>query len=206
MNWFFKIFKLNTATTNLPVSKNISYSSFEKYKKGEKLYQEKKYKEALECYDKALSSGYNNSYGEIFKSRAFCLQEFDFHYDAILDFDKAIELLKTDCHLYYTRAISKCAVLDYLGQYEDLTKAYELAQEDNEQNKDYDKKALGMGYSNGVRGVMWSALSFAKWEFENEVEKLEKIKNCETEENTAYWQRIYDVDRERKLLKRVKTR
>ena len=91
--------------------------------------------------DKAINCGIIEAYGD----RAFTLQLLNFHYDAIDDFNKAIEECNCfDSNLYFGRANSKQGIEDYDGAISDLTKALEYSKDDNERNREY---SLMLGYS-----------------------------------------------------------
>lgn len=90
------------------------------FEKGKELYFADQFKEAIIHFDNAISSG---SHLEAYKLKGNCLQKLDYHYNAIDDFDKAIEENPLDFSNYYSRAVSKKAILDFTGQIEDLHNA-----------------------------------------------------------------------------------
>ena len=90
------------------------------FEKGKELYAANQFQEAIIHLENAISSG---SYHEAYKLKANCLQKMDYHYNAIEDFDKAIEANPLDFSSYYSRAVSKKAIFDFTGQIEDLHNA-----------------------------------------------------------------------------------
>ncbi|WP_264537464.1 tetratricopeptide repeat protein [Flavobacterium sp. N1736] len=117
MKWF----------TNLTIEKikgkfsksNTSTESVH-FEKGKELYFANQFQEAIIHFDNAITSGL---YYEAYKLKGNCLQKLDYHYNAIEDFDKAIEANPLDFSNYYSRAVSKKAILDFTGQIEDLHNA-----------------------------------------------------------------------------------
>ncbi len=117
MKWF----------TNLTLEKirgkfsksNVSTESVH-FEKGKELYFADQFQEAIIHLDNAIISG---THHEAYKLKGNCLQKLDYHYNAIEDFDKAIEANPLDFSNYYSRAISKKAILDFTGQIEDLHNA-----------------------------------------------------------------------------------
>lgn len=94
--------------------------SSENLEKAKKLYSANKYEDALLCLN--TISDYNSD-AEAYKLKGDCLQRMNFHYNAIEDFDKAIETNPLEFSNYYSRAVSKKAILDFTGQIEDLHNA-----------------------------------------------------------------------------------
>lgn len=117
MNWFNnlskKIFKEG-------VSRSASNEALANFERGKQLYYSNQYQDALLHLDLAVNSGFDSG---IFEVRGNCLQKMDYHYRAIEDFDKAIEIDPLEYSNYYSRAISKKAILDFTGQIEDLHNA-----------------------------------------------------------------------------------
>ena len=99
-------------------SKNPSVN--ENLEIGKKLYLASKFQDAIVYLDNAINSGFENDAYEV---RGNCLQKLDYHYNAIENFDQAIEIDPLKFSIYYSRAISKRAILDFTGQIEDLHNA-----------------------------------------------------------------------------------
>ncbi|OXA82108.1 hypothetical protein SAMN05444397_101850 [Flavobacterium aquidurense] len=116
MKWFTSLMlkfrgKFSNSTTD---------KSFENLEKARKFYLANKYEEALVCLSTFSNS---DAHPEAYKLKGDCLQRMDFHYNAIEDFDKAIETNPLEFSNYYSRAVSKKAILDFTGQIEDLHNA-----------------------------------------------------------------------------------
>lgn len=118
MNWFYNLtvkkFKdrFSNTTSNDEGSANLE--------KGKRLFLSNQFQEALLHLDNAINSGFDN---DAYVIRGNCLQKLDYHYHAIEDFDKAIEIDPLQFSIYYNRAVSKKAILDFTGQIEDLHNA-----------------------------------------------------------------------------------
>ena len=97
--------------------------------------------EALLLLDKAIECGVTQAYS----GRAFTLQGLEFHYDAIDDFNKAIEYSKNDANLYFGRGHSRKIIADYESAVSDLRIAVELIKEDNELNNIYIEQSKKAG-------------------------------------------------------------
>jgi len=117
MKWF----------TNLTVKFKDKFSNsgttdegLKNLEKGKRLYNSNQIHDALVYLDHAINLGYDTDAYEI---RGHCLQKLDYHYKAIEDFDKAIEMNPLEFSYYYSRAVSKKAILDFTGQIEDLHNA-----------------------------------------------------------------------------------
>ncbi|RUT72093.1 hypothetical protein D0817_00250 [Flavobacterium cupreum] len=98
-------------------AKNPSVAHLEKAKM---LFKSNRLQEALTHFDQAILAGFE--YG-VYELRGRCLQKLDYHYKAIDDFDKAIESDPLQFSMYYARAVSKKAILDFTGHLEDLHNA-----------------------------------------------------------------------------------
>jgi len=127
------------------------YNAFERGKKhylagGENHSVAGRIQDALDCFDKAIASGFEE--GGIYDSRGSCLQILDFHLDAIDDFNKAIPLDPEDCNLYFMRSVSKGATGDLYGCVADLQEAIRLSEIDNPLNEKYNLWANKLGYKN----------------------------------------------------------
>ena len=127
------------------------YNAFERGKKhylagGENHSVAGRIQDALDCFDKAIASGFEE--GGIYGSRGSCLQILDFHLDAIDDFNKAIPLDPEDCNLYFMRSVSKGATGDLRGCVADLQEAIRFSETDNPLNGKYNLWANKLGYKN----------------------------------------------------------
>lgn len=117
MKWF----------TNLKIklkgkfSKSVTNQSAENFETAKMLITSHQYEEALVLLDSAISG--NSANDDAYKLKGECFQKMNFHYNAIEDFDKAIETNPLEFSNYYSRALSKRAILDFTGQIEDLHNA-----------------------------------------------------------------------------------
>jgi tetratricopeptide (TPR) repeat protein len=116
MKWFTNL-KVKYKTT---FSKSNLNEGQENLEKGKKLYLSNQIQAALSHLDQAINLGFDTDAYEI---RGNCFQKLDYHYKAIDDYDKAIEINPLEFSYYYSRAISKKAILDINGQIEDLHNA-----------------------------------------------------------------------------------
>lgn len=118
---------------------------FNAFETGSKHYKDGNTEEALKYFDSAVECGYEDS--GLYSLRGSCLDELEWHMDAIADFDKAIALDAEDCNTYFQRALSKRAVGDEEGSLVEFRKAIELSEIDNQLNRSYNAGALEMGWS-----------------------------------------------------------
>jgi len=196
MKWFSNLFK-NKSSNPSETGKNwIEGHRF--FELGKEFYFIKRLpNEGLQYFDKAIANGFEEN---VFNLRAGCLQELDYHYEAIEDFNKAISLSPNDCNIYFCRSISKNATLDYEGQIADLIKAIELSQVNNEMNRIYNESAKKNNLSkNGILGLFQTSLDGAQMDFDMELEDKERIINASSLESKAFLQKRSDEDKERKL-------
>jgi len=125
----------------LPVPKGQNLGPF-----GTPEYIEGQKKEALRLFDIAIEKGYDNA--EVFRLRGSCLNDLGFYFDAIEDYNKAIEKKpKTGiASNYHMRGLIKDKVFDYKGGLADIDEAIRLSKLDNHDNEfwnEYAKKTFG---------------------------------------------------------------
>ncbi len=143
---------------------------------------------ALECFDNAIESG---CLEEVFDLRAGCLQALGYHYEAIEDFDKAIMLSPEDCNMYFSRSISKGAILDYLGEINDLEIAIKLSKIDNKLNRGYNEEAISQGYENGIAELYDLRLELVLGIVKNDLKQKDKVRNASNTKEKEFWQRNF---------------
>jgi tetratricopeptide (TPR) repeat protein len=211
MNWSPKLF-IKKVARNLNIDNQESTrkrQSFDYFETGKESYFNKEMNEALLCFDKAFECGfieyYQNLAAIFYDFRASCLQGLMFHYDAINDYNKSISLLKNDCNTFFSRSISKMAVLDYEGAISDLEKAIELSKLADQQNKEYNNVAREQGFENGASDFYEIRLEMARTDLKFELESKQKTENASSENEKQYRQEIYDKNRLKKLS-RIKRR
>lgn len=173
MKWFINLFKNKSQESSESYRKWSE--GFDAYEIEKVLFSKRKAKDALQYFDKAIEIGFKN---EVFEFRARCVQELDYHYDAIADFDEAIRLSSKDCNLYFSRSVSKGAIKEYIGEISDLKKAVELSKENNELNRIYNDEAEKMGYKNGIAEMFQMRLVSAELDLEFEKEEQKRMINA----------------------------
>lgn len=127
------------------------------------------------------------------------MQELKYHYDAINDFDKSIFLETNDCNVFFSRSVSKGAILDHEGEVADLEKAIQLSKVNNALNREYNDEALKQGYKNGATEMFEMRLLMAKMNLESEIKSRKQIEQAKTPNDKEFWQKIYNEKRERRL-------
>ena len=205
MNWLAKLLGKKKAPELSAEEKEESqkkWDSFDFFQKGQDSYFSRQTNEALSYFDKAFEYGFAENFPseatKIYDFRAGCLQELDFHYDAINDFDKSILLSSNDCNKFFSRSVSKGAVLDFEGEVADLERAIELSKVDNELNREYNDEAQKQGYKN-VAGMYQMRLVMAKMNLDSEIKDRESIENATTPKEKEFWQNSYDEKRKKRL-------
>lgn len=88
--------------------------------KGKQSFLSHQFNDALLFFNNAIDSGFEE---DVYELRGCCFQKMNFHETAIEDFDKAIEFNPLKFSNYYSRALSKKAILDYAGLVEDINNA-----------------------------------------------------------------------------------
>jgi hypothetical protein len=109
--------------------------------------RESKKKEALRYFDQAIGNGFDTS--EAFSFRGSCLNALGFYFDALADYDKAIQKQPTKAVAanYYMRSQIKQSLLDFHGSLTDVNEAIRLSKLDNDDNRWWDKHAQKIGYN-----------------------------------------------------------
>lgn len=146
---------------------------FRAFEKGQNHFRNKDEQKALECFDRAIESGFEDA--DIYDLRAVCLQALGFHLDAIDDFDKAISLAPEEAPLYYMRSFSRSAIGDYTGCVSDLQEAIRLSEIDNATNRFWNNYAKETGWPSGTARYEMD-LMFAQQSMEHDetVKQLEE--------------------------------
>lgn len=211
MNWLAKLLgkkKTPELSAEEKEQSQKKWDGFDFFQKGQDCYFNRKTNEALSYFDKAFEYGFAESFPsdapKLYDLRAGCLQELDFHYDAISDFDKSISLSSNDCNKFFSRSVSKDAVLDFVGEIADLERAIELSKKNNELNREYNDEAQKQGYKN-VAAMYQPRLVLARMNLDLEIKSRERIENATTPTEKEFWQMSYD-ERKEKRLRRIKKR
>ena len=182
---------------------------FDFFQKGQECYINRQTEEALLHLDKAFENCFIENFSteatNFYDMRAGCLQELGYDYDAINDFDKSIALSPNDCNKYFSRSMSKGAILDFSGEIKDLEKAIELSKIDNVLNREYNDEANKQGYKSGVAGMFEMNLVRTKMNLDTEISDRKRIEDATTPKDKQFWQEMYDEKRA-KRLSRIKKR
>jgi tetratricopeptide (TPR) repeat protein len=167
MNWFSKLFRPKP----LSQSDRDFFDACNAFEAGEKIWREStsikgtgwkesklsKIKEALKYFDEAIkigliepavfSHGFNES--EAFSLRGSCLNDLGFYFEALEDYNRAIEKKprKAIANNYFMRGTIKGSLFDFEGSLADLKEAIRLSKLDNDDNAYWDNYAKSTGFS-----------------------------------------------------------
>jgi tetratricopeptide (TPR) repeat protein len=167
MNWFSKLF----GPKPLSQSDRDFFDACNAFEAGKKLWHEanlikgigwqesklSKIKEALKYFDEAIRSGlveptifsYGFNESEVYRLRGDCLNDLGYFFEALEDYNKAIERnpKKGIACNYYTRSLIKDSLFDYEGSLADLREAIRLSKLDNDDNAYWNNYAKSTGFS-----------------------------------------------------------
>ncbi|MVN21839.1 hypothetical protein [Mucilaginibacter arboris] len=212
MTWLSELFgKKKERELSLEEKEQLKrkWDRFDLFQKGKDCYLKRQTDDALLYFDKALEYNFIENFPtevtKLFGMRGCCLQELDYDYDAINNFDKSITLASNDCNKYFSRSVSKGAILDFEGEIADIEKAIELSKIDNLLNREYNDEAQKQGYKNGVAGLFEMRLVGARMKLETELNDRKRIENASTLKDKLFWQEMFD-EKKAKMLSRIKKR
>jgi len=156
------------------------------YQEAKKLFytndqKERNDEQALLLFDKAIESGITDAYAD----RAFCLQGLKYHYDAISDFDSAINNCPNDANLFYGRGHSKKIIGNYDCAIIDLNEAVELSSIESDLNKAYNDEMQIQGGS--------SVTQFYEFQLQDIMDRKESSQEKNLKE--LYERRIKEIKR-----------
>lgn len=117
------------------------------FEKGELLFQEAKFEDALYLFDKAFETGLRSL--ELFYRRGACSNQQNWHLDAIDDFSKAIEIDPHDCNLWIQRGNSRRSCGDIDGALSDYDEGIKLSKTDRNKQT-YDDVIKELGYESAT--------------------------------------------------------
>ena len=146
-------------------------------------FRETKKKEALRYFDQAIANGYDAS--EVFSLRGSCLNDLGFSFDALEDYNKAIQKQPSQAiaNNYFMRSIIKDSLFDFEGSVADLKEAIRLSKLDNDDNRFWNDYAKSTGFESQTAFYEWSLPSeemilFRKRTYADEkiADELKKIK------------------------------
>ncbi|ALJ04812.1 hypothetical protein APS56_06615 [Pseudalgibacter alginicilyticus] len=172
MKWFLNFLKKTKTENGYQEKSDEEWDAYIAFSRGEKYFFNSNWKEALYQFDTAVEKNYKHN--NLFEYRGLCLQSLGYEFEAIEDFNKAILNSPNNCHLYFTRSLSKDVILDYVGEIEDIEKAIELSKIDSEINRKYNEDAIRNGYKNGVIDLYQIALLGAKSRLEFDIKEIDK--------------------------------
>lgn len=148
-------------------------------------FRETKKKEAVRYFDQAIANGYDAS--EVFSLRASCLKDLGFYFDALEDYNKAIQKQPSQAiaNNYFMRSMIKDSLFDFEGSVADLKEAIRLSKFDNDDNRFWNDHSKSMGFD--------SQTAFYEWGFP-------------TEEMILFKKRTYTDEKIADELKKIKRR
>ena len=166
MNWLRKVFGAKPSSQS---DRNF-FDACKAFSTGEKIWKEAvsikgigwqeskliKITEALKYFDKAIkiglvepdvfSHGFDES--EAFELRGSCLNDLGFYFDALEDYDRAIEKnpRKGVAHKYFMRSLIKDSLFDFDGSLSDAKEAIRLSKLNNDDNAYWNNYAKSTGF------------------------------------------------------------
>jgi tetratricopeptide (TPR) repeat protein len=167
MNWFTKLF----GPKPLSQSDRDFFDACNAFTTGGKIFQEAvlikgegwkesqliKIKEALEYFDQAIKKGlveptifsHGFDQSEVYSLRGSCLNDLGFYFEALEDYNKAIEKRprKGVASNYHMRSVIKSSLFDFEGSLADLKEAIRLSKLDNDDNAYWNNYAKSTGFA-----------------------------------------------------------
>ena len=209
MSWFTNLFKreISNADVTERIASKTLFDGLNYFDEGKKLYLNGEMEKALSNFDKAIENEFELNFptnaSDLYCLRGGCLQALEYHYDAIEDFNKAIEYDKYDCNKYYSRSISEDAILQYDSEIFDLKLAIVTAQIDNELNRAYNEEAIKMGRK-GIKEMFEVSLIIAEMSLNRENKNIEQLNNLSDEEADEF--KLVLIKRKVEKLSKIKKR
>jgi len=165
MNWFTKLFRPKP----LSQSDRDFFDACKAFATGEEIFKNavlskgshestlNQIKEALKFFDEAIRKGlvepavFHNGFdeSEAFSLRGSCLDDLGFYFEALEDFNRAIEIKprKGIAHNYFRRGMVKKSLFDFEGYLADLKEAIRISKLDNDDNAYWNNYAKSTGFS-----------------------------------------------------------
>jgi tetratricopeptide (TPR) repeat protein len=167
LNSIRNLFKKKSRDLTEKTSKlNKRLDAYEAYWEDEKLYSARKYQDAIDCFDRAIESGYYSYKNNIYESRAHSLRALDLDLDAIDDFSKAISFAPEDANNYFGRGLSRETIGDFDGCISDYKEAIRLSKIESKLNDYRNNIANKSGATSAAAGYE-GYLSFAQQQRES---------------------------------------
>jgi len=165
MNWFTKLF----GSKSLSQSERDFLDACAAFTAGKRIWKDavsskgsreselNKTKEALKFFDEAIekelveptvfSHGFDES--EAFSLRGSCLDDLGFYFEALEDYNRAIEKKpqKAIAGNYFRRSLVKKSLFNFEGSLADLKEAIRLSKLDNDDNAYWNNYAKSTGFS-----------------------------------------------------------
>ncbi len=113
------------------------------FKQAKLHYIHKEPLKSIQTANLAFACGFTTP--ELYAIRGSALQQLEWHYDAIDDFDKLCALEPEDCNNFFQRAMSKVSVGDQVGFLKDVEEAIRLSQIDSPSTRFHNAGAREMG-------------------------------------------------------------
>jgi tetratricopeptide (TPR) repeat protein len=165
MNWFAKLFrpKLLSQSDRNFFDACKAFATGEEIFKGAVLSKDSwesalnKKEKALEFFDEAIKKGlvepsvFHHGFdeSEVFLLRGSCLDDLGFYFEALEDFNRAIERKprKGIADNYFRRGMVKKSLFDFEGYLADLNEAIRISKLDNDDNKYWNDGYLKRGFA-----------------------------------------------------------
>jgi tetratricopeptide (TPR) repeat protein len=165
MKWFTKLFgskQLSQSDRDFFDACNAFTTGKEKFKdaalsKGSRESKLNKTKEAVKFFDEAIKKGlveptvFHHGFdeSEAFSLRGSCLDDLGFYFEALEDYNRAIEKKprKSIAGNYFRRSLIKKSLFDFEGSWVDLKEAIRLSKSDNDDNRFWNTHYAKIGFS-----------------------------------------------------------
>jgi TPR repeat protein len=134
-------------------------------------WRENQHKEALGYFDGAIAKGYDAA--EVFSLRGNCLNNLGFYFDALEDYNKAIQRRPNNANDYFLRGMIKDSLFDFEGSFADLKEAVRLPKLDNDDNRSGDNYMRTLGWD--------SATAFYEFHLDWAKDKIDHERRCPTD-------------------------
>jgi tetratricopeptide (TPR) repeat protein len=165
MNWFAKL----SRPKPLSQSDRDFFDACKAFATGEEIFKQavsskgshestlEQIKEALKFFDEAIKKGlvepavFHHGFdeSEAFSLRGSCLDDLGFYFEALEDFNRAIERKprKGIAHNYYRRGLVKQLLFDFEGYLADLNEAIRISKLDSDDNKYWNEGYAKLGFA-----------------------------------------------------------
>lgn len=156
LNWLKSLIRQTGNDQPVTVRPSDLLDGYKALETGNSYFLSNRFSYALPHYDKAIELGVPEAYVK----RAICLQNLQYHFDALIDFDYAISISPEDCNYYFMRAWSRIALRMNEEAIADIKRAITLSRVGNERNRVYDEasiqstgRSITETYEQGLSGI-----------------------------------------------------